>query len=143
MNMYIFLSQSLDSLNEFQINYIFFISPSLQFTTMFYLSFSLPCFNYFLTWNPGKNITTAKKPINSTFLGRAKDFVVIKYNNAIFDKIQQNQRFQVVVIKNDGISSYIFRAGRNIPAYQNRLKKVIVLSNTFDFVWPSHGDFPL
>ena len=40
------------------------------------------------------------------FLGWASDFVVIKYNNAIFAKIQQNQGFQGVVIKTGGISGY-------------------------------------
>ena len=43
------------------------------------------------------------------FLGWASDFVVIKYNNAIFAKIQQNQGFQGVVIKTGGISGYQFR----------------------------------
>ena len=55
-----------------------------------------------------KIITTTKKPINSMFLGWASDFVVIKYNNAIFAKIQQNQGFQGVVIKTGGISGYIY-----------------------------------
>lgn len=38
---------------------------------------------------------------------------------------------------------YMFGAGRNIWAFQNSLKKLIDMSDTFDSIWPSHGSYPL
>ena len=56
------------------------------------------------------------------------------------------EREKRMLISGDSIQNgdiYMFGAGRNMPAYQSSLKKVIALSDTFDSVWPSHGDFPL
>ncbi|MDE7269382.1 MAG: MBL fold metallo-hydrolase [Acetatifactor sp.] len=38
---------------------------------------------------------------------------------------------------------FMFGAGRNMQAFQNSLKKMIAMADTFDSIWPSHGSYPL
>ncbi len=56
------------------------------------------------------------------------------------------EREKRMLISGDTIQDgdiYMFGAGRNMQAFQNSLKKVIALSDTFDAIWPSHGSYPL
>lgn len=38
---------------------------------------------------------------------------------------------------------YLFGGGRNVPAFQYSLKKMAAMSEAFDIIWPSHGNYPL
>ena len=38
---------------------------------------------------------------------------------------------------------YMFGAGRNMPAFQSSLQKMIDMSDAFDSIWPSHSNYPL
>ena len=56
------------------------------------------------------------------------------------------EREKRMLISGDTIQDgdiYMFGAGRNIWAFQNSLKKLIDMSDTFDSIWPSHGSYPL
>ena len=56
------------------------------------------------------------------------------------------EREKRMLISGDSIQNgdiYMFGAGRNMQAYQESLKKMIDMADTFDTVWPSHGDYPL
>lgn len=51
-----------------------------------------------------------------------------------------------MLISGDSIQNgdiFMFGAGRNMPAYQSSIKKMIAMSDSFDSIWPSHGDYPL
>ena len=56
------------------------------------------------------------------------------------------EREKHMLISGDTIQDgdiFMFGAGRNIWAFQNTLKKIIDISDTFDTIWPSHGSCPL
>lgn len=42
----------------------------------------------------------------------------------------------------DGVI-FLFGAGRNMPAFQSSLKRMMAMADTFDTIWPSHGSCPL
>ena len=38
---------------------------------------------------------------------------------------------------------FMFGAGRNMPAFQSSLKRIMGMTDAFDSIWPSHGSYPL
>ena len=56
------------------------------------------------------------------------------------------EREKRMLISGDTIQDgdiFMFGAGRNMQAFQNSLKKMMVMSDAFDSIWPSHGNYPL
>lgn len=56
------------------------------------------------------------------------------------------ERDKRMLISGDTIQDsdiYLFGAGRNVPAFQCSLKKMAAMSEAFDTIWPSHGNYPL
>ena len=56
------------------------------------------------------------------------------------------EREKRMLISGDTIQNgdiFMFGAGRNMQAFQNSLRKIIAMADTFDTIWPSHGDYPL
>lgn len=56
------------------------------------------------------------------------------------------EREKRMLISGDSIQNgtiFMFGAGRNMSAFQSSLRKVIAMADTFDTIWPSHGDYPL
>ena len=51
-----------------------------------------------------------------------------------------------IIITGDSVSEtpiFMFGEGRNLSAYTESMKKLLALSHAFDYVYPSHGPFPL
>lgn len=51
-----------------------------------------------------------------------------------------------IIVTGDTVSSgaiFMFGEKRSLPTYMETLKKLIALSDSFDTVYPSHGEFPL
>ena len=56
------------------------------------------------------------------------------------------EREKRMLISGDSIQNgtiFMFGAGRNMSAFQSSLRKIIAMADTFDTIWPSHGDYPL
>ncbi len=56
------------------------------------------------------------------------------------------EREKRMLISGDTIQNgdiYMFGPGRNMPAFQYSLKKMMTMSDAFDSIWPSHGSYPL
>ena len=56
------------------------------------------------------------------------------------------ERQHRMLISGDTIQNqhiFLFGPGRNVPAFQHSLKKIIEMSDNFDSIWPSHGSYPL
>ena len=56
------------------------------------------------------------------------------------------EREKRMLISGDTIQDgtiFMFGAGRNMPAFQSSLKRVMAMADTFDTIWPSHGSYPL
>lgn len=56
------------------------------------------------------------------------------------------ERDKRMLISGDTIQDgniYMFGAGRNMPAFQCSLRKMMAMSDAFDSIWPSHGSYPL
>ena len=51
-----------------------------------------------------------------------------------------------VIVTGDSVSQtpiFMFGEGRSLSAYIESMKKLISISDAFDFIYPSHGSFPL
>lgn len=56
------------------------------------------------------------------------------------------EREKRMLISGDAIQDgdiFMFGPGRNMPAFQCSLKKMIAMADAFDSIWPSHGSYPL
>ena len=56
------------------------------------------------------------------------------------------EREKRMLISGDSIQNgniFMFGPGRNMPAFQSSIQKMIDMSDAFDSIWPSHGDYPL
>ena len=56
------------------------------------------------------------------------------------------EREKRMLISGDTIQDgmiFMFGAGRNMPAFQSTLKRIMAMEGLFDTVWPSHGSCPL
>ncbi len=56
------------------------------------------------------------------------------------------EREKRMLISGDTIQDgdiFMFGPGRNMPAFQCSLKKMIAMADAFDSIWPSHGSYPL
>ena len=56
------------------------------------------------------------------------------------------ERDKRMLISGDSIQDgeiYMFAPGRNMPAFQYSLQKIIDMSDAFDTIWPSHSNYPL
>ena len=56
------------------------------------------------------------------------------------------EREKRMLISGDSIQDgtiFMFGAGRNMPAFQSSLKRIMSIADTFDSIWPSHGSYPL
>lgn len=56
------------------------------------------------------------------------------------------ERDKCMLVSGDTIQDsdiYLFGGGRNVPAFQYSLKKMAAMSEAFDTIWPSHGNYPL
>ena len=56
------------------------------------------------------------------------------------------ERDKRMLISGDSIQDgtiFMFGAGRNMPAFQCSLKRMMAMSDTFDTIWPSHSNYPL
>ena len=56
------------------------------------------------------------------------------------------EREKRMLISGDTIQDdtiFLFGAGRNMPAFQSSLQRMLDRADTFDAIWPSHGSYPL
>ena len=56
------------------------------------------------------------------------------------------EREKRMLISGDTIQDgtiFMFGLGRNMPAFQSSLKRMMAMADAFDTVWPSHGSCPL
>lgn len=56
------------------------------------------------------------------------------------------EREKRMLISGDTIQDgniFMFGTGRNMPAFQSSLKKMMEMAEAFDSIWPSHGSYPL
>lgn len=56
------------------------------------------------------------------------------------------EREKRMLISGDTIQDgtiFMFGVGRNMPAFQSSLKRIIAMADSFDTIWPSHGSYPL
>ena len=56
------------------------------------------------------------------------------------------EREKRMLISGDTIQDgtiFMFGSGRNMPAFQSSLKRIMAMADAFDTVWPSHGGYPL
>ncbi|MDR2420850.1 MAG: MBL fold metallo-hydrolase [Oscillospiraceae bacterium] len=51
-----------------------------------------------------------------------------------------------IIVTGDSVSRvpvFMFGAGRNLRAYIYSMKRLLAMSDSFDYVYPSHGEFPV
>ena len=56
------------------------------------------------------------------------------------------ERDKRMLISGDTIQDgmiFMFGPGRNMPAFRCSLRRIMGLTDAFDTVWPSHGNYPL
>lgn len=56
------------------------------------------------------------------------------------------EREKRMLISGDTIQDdviFLFGAGRNMPAFQSSLRRIMDMADAFDSIWPSHGSYPL
>lgn len=56
------------------------------------------------------------------------------------------EREKRMLISGDTIQDgtiFMFGSGRNMPAFQSSLRRILAIADTFDTIWPSHGSYPL
>ena len=57
--------------------------------------------------------------------------------------LERNQRFIITGDTVGNVPVYMFSAGRNLPAYLASIKKLKEMQDSFDEIWPAHGNRPL
>ena len=78
-------------------------------------------------------------------LGRWK-FEVILTPGHTPGSVMLLEREKRMLISGDTVQDgtiFMFGEGRNMPAFQSSLRRIMALADAFDTVWPSHGGYPL